>query len=233
MPMARTVTAIVIAAFSLYFIGSAVSSFMAGAQDGSRDPSADVIVILSALTFTAACLAALTHFDAEVNTMRTMEYFMAVVMGIFSVYLMKKSAELPIWWIKGAGPGGGAWPFWLAAIMLATCFMVLWNWFKKTSPIAASEDVYMDDATLIDVGQVAIALIITVALFYFIGVYGALPLFLIFYVRFFGRNSWPITAVMAVAVPVVCFFFFEIALKIILPKGYTEPLFYPLYKIFL
>jgi putative tricarboxylic transport membrane protein len=233
MPMARTVTAIVIAAFSLYFIGSAVSSFMAGAQDGSRDPSADVIVILSALTFTAACLAALTRFDAEVNTMRTMEYFMAVVMGIFSVYLMKKSAELPIWWIKGAGPGGGAWPFWIAAIMLATCFMVLWNWFKKTSPIAASEDVYMDDATLIDVGQVAIALIITVALFYFIGVYGALPLFLIFYVRFFGRNSWPITAVMAFAVPVVCFFFFEIALKIILPKGYTEPLFYPLYKIFL
>jgi hypothetical protein len=31
----------------------------------------------------------------------------------------------------------------------------------------------------------------------------------------------------------VAFFFFEIALKKTLPKGFTEPLFYPLYDIFL
>jgi hypothetical protein len=33
--------------------------------------------------------------------------------------------------------------------------------------------------------------------------------------------------------PVVTFFFFEIALHITLPKGYTEPLFYPLYDWFM
>lgn len=233
MTMSRNITAIVIGAFSLYFIGSAISSFMAGASDGSRDPSADIIVIICAIAFTASSLAALTRFDAALNTVRTMEYFMAVLMGIFSVYLMQKSAELPIWWIRGTGPGGGSWPFWLAAIMLVTCFMILWNWYRKTSPVAASEEVYMDNATLIDVGQVAIALIVTVALFYVIGVYGALPLFMIFYVRLFGRNSWTKAILFAVLTPVVCFFFFEVALKIILPKGYTEPLFYPLYKIFM
>jgi hypothetical protein len=38
--------------------------------------------------------------------------------------------------------------------------------------------------------------------------------------------------VLAVAMPVVLFLFFEIALNITLPKGLTEPLFYPLYDIF-
>lgn len=233
MTLSRNITAIVIGAFSLYFIGTAISSYIAGEAAGSHDASADIIVITSAVAFLSASLVALARFDAPVNSLRSMEYYMAVLMGIFSVYLMQKSAELPIWWIRGSGPGGGSWPFWLAAIMLVTCFMILWNWYNKTSPIAESEEQYMDAATFIDVGQVAIALIVTVALFYFIGVYGALPLFMIFYVRFFGKNGWGITALMAIVTPVVCFFFFEIALKIILPKGYTEPLFYPLYKIFM
>jgi hypothetical protein len=34
-------------------------------------------------------------------------------------------------------------------------------------------------------------------------------------------------------IPIITFFFFEITLKITLPKGVTEPLFYPLYRIFL
>ena len=89
---------------------------------------------------------------------------------------------------------------------------------------------------MIAVGLVAGALITTVALFYVIGVYGALPLFMIFYVRFLGRHSWPVTAAMAVVSPIVTFFFFDIALKITLPKGLPiveETIFYPLYKIFL
>ena len=54
-----------------------------------------------------------------------------------------------------------------------------------------------------------------------------------FYVRFMGKHSWKLTATLAILIPVVIFYFFEITLKIILPKGITEPLFLPLYKIFL
>ena len=43
--------------------------------------------------------------------MRIAEFSMALVMAIFSVYLMWKSTELPIGWIDGEGPGGGAFPF--------------------------------------------------------------------------------------------------------------------------
>ena len=48
-----------------------------------------------------------------------------------------------------------------------------------------------------------------------------------------GGHSWSSTGTISIAAPIVTFFFFEIALNITLPKGYTEPLFYPLYDIFL
>ena len=165
-------------------------------------------------------------------TVRTAELLMALVMGAFSIYLMVKSTELPIGWIEEEGPGGGTWPFWLATIMLISCGGILFNWFRKHGKIATSTKTYIEAHVLGDVAAVAGALIVTVALFSFIGIYGALPLFLIFYLRFMGKHSWSLTATLTVVIPVVIFYFFEITLKIILPKGITEPLFIPLYKLF-
>ena len=165
-------------------------------------------------------------------SVRTAELLMAIMMGIFSIYLMVKSAELPIGWIDGEGPGGGAWPFWLSTVMLISCLGILFNWFRKHGPIATSDKVYIEPHVLVDVTAVAVSLIITVALFSFVGIYGALPLFLIFYLRFLGKHSWRLTSALTVGIPIVIFYFFEITLKIILPKGITEPLFLPLYKMF-
>ena len=165
-------------------------------------------------------------------TVRTAELLMAIMMAAFSIYLMYKSTELEIGWIEDEGPGGGAWPFWLAAVMLISCLGILYNWFRKKGPIATSTRLYIEPHVLMDVTAVTVALIVTVGLFSFIGIYGALPLFLIFYLRFLGKHSWRLTAALAVLIPVVIFFFFEITLKIILPKGITEPLFLPLYKMF-
>jgi len=165
--------------------------------------------------------------------MRIAELLMAVMLGIFSAYLMWKSAELEIGWIPNEGPGGGAWPFWLAAVMLGSCLWIIVRWFRKTSPFSRSSEIYIDKGALIDVGLVAGSLTVTIGLFHIIGVYGALPLFLIFYLRVMGNHSWRLTLFTMTVVPVTTFFFFEIALKITLPKGYTEPLFYPLYRIFL
>jgi len=165
-------------------------------------------------------------------TVRTAELLMAIMMAIFSIYLMVKSYELPVGWIEDEGPGGGAWPFWLSAIMLICCLGILFNWFRKHGPIATSNKIYIEPHVLMDVAAVTGSLIVTVGLFSFIGIYGALPLFLIFYLRFLGKHSWKLTSTLAVAIPVFIFYFFEITLKIILPKGITEPLFIPLYKIF-
>jgi hypothetical protein len=60
---------------------------------------------------------------------RVAELVMAIVMAVFSLYLMWKSSELPIGWLPGRGPGGGAFPFWLALGMLLCCVAVVVRWF--------------------------------------------------------------------------------------------------------
>jgi len=164
---------------------------------------------------------------------RKAELIMAIVMGLCSIGMMVKSAELPIGWLPREGPGGGAFPFWLSAGMLACCVWIVINWVRKTSPISVSDEPYMDRQTLILFIIAAGALAVMIGLIHIIGVYFSVPLFLIYYIRFIGRHTWPTTIALAVLTPVAAFFFFEVALTITLPKGYTEPLFYPLYDMFL
>ena len=80
---------------------------------------------------------------------------------------------------------------------------------------------------------VAGAVTVMIGLVHLIGMYGTIPLFLIYYIRFLGRHGWITTLAIAVSASVIIFFFFDVALRIVLPKGYLEPLFLPLYEIFL
>ncbi len=157
---------------------------------------------------------------------------MAGVMAIFSLYLLWKSAELPIGWISGEGPGGGAFPFWLSAGMLICTLWVMVRWVRKSSMLSRSAEPYMDKRSfrlfLIGAGSLAVM----IGSIHIIGVYGAIPLFLICYMRYQGHHKWLTTGALAASTPVVLFLFFEIALRITLPKGLTEPLFYPLYDFF-
>ena len=163
--------------------------------------------------------------------MKLAELIMAVIMAAVSIGLMWKSAELPIGWLPRQGPGGGAFPFWLSAGMLVCCVWIIIRWFRGYF-VSHGDAPYMDRETLMVFLTGAVSLTAMVASIYLIGVYGAIPLLLIFYMRFIGRHAWPLTALLATAFPVVTFLFFEITLTITLPKGLTEPLFYPLYDFF-
>ena len=165
--------------------------------------------------------------------MRQAELALALIMGLVSASLMWKSAELPVGWIPDRGPGGGAFPFWLSAGMLVCCIWILIRGVRNPTGVAADDGPYFAPETRNQVIVVTIALAVMIGLVHIIGVYGAVPLFLVFYLRALGRHGWGLTAAFAVATPVVTFFFFEAALKITLPKGYTEPLFYPLYDWFM
>lgn len=155
-------------------------------------------------------------------------------MALVSAGLMWKSAELPVGWIPEEGPGGGAFPFWLSAGMLACCIWTLVRWVRRPAGDAKAGDrPYFEAGARAQVIMVTAALAVMVGLVHVIGVYGSIPLFLVFYMRLLGRHRWTLIAAFAVLTPVVTFFFFEAALKITLPKGYIEPLFYPLYDWFL
>ena len=164
--------------------------------------------------------------------MRRADLIMAVAMALVSLSLMWKSAELPIGWIPGEGPGGGAFPFWLSVGMLISSLWVVGRWVRRTSPTSRSTESYMDVLArkqfLIGAGS----LMVMIGSIHLVGIYIAAPLFLIFNMRFLGRHAWFTTGALALVTPVVTFLFFEIALKITLPKGLTEPLFYPLYDFF-
>ncbi len=165
--------------------------------------------------------------------MRRAEIITAALMALFSIYLMVKSAELPIGWIEDEGPGGGAFSFWLAAVMLLCCVFIAINWFRRKSPQSVSDEQYMDSAARKKFLLVGGGVTVMIGLVHFIGMYGAILVFLIYYIRFLGRHTWPTTMMISISAPIVTFFFFDVAMRIVLPKGYLEPLFLPLYDIFL
>ena len=165
--------------------------------------------------------------------MRRAEIVTAVLMAALSIYFMVKSAELPIGWIEDEGPGGGAFSFWLAAVMLVCSVFIAINWYRRVSPPSQSDEPFMDSYAVKMFLLVGGGVTVMIGLVHVVGMYGAIPLFLLYYIRFLGRHSWTTTLAISFAAPVIAFFFFDVALRIVLPKGYLEPLFYPLYDIFL
>ena len=163
--------------------------------------------------------------------MRIAELCMALGMAVFSVYLMWKSAELPIGWIEGEGPGGGAFPFWLAFGMLICCAFIIFNWSSRLSSPARSKEVFMDRDVLRTFLIVSFSLATMIGLIHVLGVYISLPLFMAFYMRYLGKHSWKLISSVAISTPIITFLFFEVALTKTLPKGVTEPLFYPIFDL--
>ncbi|QBF33449.1 tripartite tricarboxylate transporter TctB family protein [Thalassococcus sp. S3] len=165
--------------------------------------------------------------------MRHGEIITAGVLALLSLYLMWKSTELPVGYIAGQGPGGGAWPFWLSGIMLLSCAMTAWNWWRGTSPPSQSDASVLDDYGWRMLFLVGGGIVAFVALVNIISMYGAIMAFLLYYIRFLGRHSWLTTLAIAFPVPIAFFFFFEGAMRITMPTGlpFTDPVFNILYEI--
>ena len=165
--------------------------------------------------------------------MRIGEIVTAGLLALFSVYLMWKSTELPIGYISGTGPGGGAWPFWLSAIMLVCCGMTAVNWWRRRTPASRSDEPVLDGfgwRMLLFVGG---GIVVFVGLIDIISMYGAIAVFLFYYTWYLGRHRLLVSVPISVITPVAFFFFFEGAMRITMPSGmpFTDPVFNILYDI--
>lgn len=158
------------------------------------------------------------------------ERVIAAGLMLLSAYFMWYATALPIGWAEGQGPGGGAFPFWLSVVMLLAAAAVFLRTLRPA--YAGKSQRFFDGVMLRPVLSVIVAMFLTIALMSVLGAYVALPLFLLWYLRIYGRHGWLLTGIITLATPVFLFFFFEVTLKILLPKGVTEPAFYPLYSIF-
>ncbi|MEK9671689.1 MAG: tripartite tricarboxylate transporter TctB family protein [Rhodospirillaceae bacterium] len=165
--------------------------------------------------------------------MRRAEIITAVLMAAFSAYLMYKSTALPIGWITGEGPGGGFWPFWLAALMLLSTIWIVVNWYRRTSPPSQSEDPYMDDYAKKMFVLVGGGVTVMIGLVEIIGMHLATAVFLVYYIRFIGGHTWRTTLSIAVPTPIITFFFFDVGLRKFLPTGMLDSIYIPLYGKFL
>lgn len=174
--------------------------------------------------------------------MRKAEIVMAGLFALMSVYLMWKSGQVPSWstggrfsniWYSDEGVGDGFWPFWLALIMLLCCIWIAINWVRRTSPPSQSEEVFLDRFGVHMLITVGGGLMAFVGLSVIISMYFSMALFLVYFIRFLGRHRWMVALPVAIIMPVVTFLFFEWQMRVVLPKGYAEPLFLPLYDIFL
>ncbi len=165
--------------------------------------------------------------------MRVGEFVTAGVLAILSIYMMWKSAELEIGYISDEGPGGGAWPFWLSAIILICTVIIAVNAFRRTSPPSQSNKPVLDSLGRKIILQVFGGIVVFVALSSVISMYGAILLFLFYYLRFLGKHSLLLSLSISILTPVILFFFFEALMRITLPTGwrFTDPVFNFLYSI--
>lgn len=159
--------------------------------------------------------------------MRRSEIVTAGILALFSVYLMWKSTELDVGYIAGEGPGGGAWPFWLSGVMLVCTILIGLRGFRRQSVPAQSQEPLLDRYGRKMLLMVGGGIFGFIALIDILSMYGAMFVFLVYYLRFLGRHSWRLTMTFAIVVPIAFFFFFEALMRITLPKGlpFLEPVF--------
>ena len=165
--------------------------------------------------------------------MRLGEIVTACVLAVLSIYLMWKSTELNIGYVSDKGPGGGAWPFWLSAIMLGCTVMIAINWARRTSPPSQSTEPALDPEGWKMLLQVGGGLLGFVALIGIISMYGAMAVFLFYYLWFLGRHSLWLSLLISIVMPLAFFFFFEGVMRVTMPTGmsFTDPVFNVLYDI--
>ncbi len=159
--------------------------------------------------------------------MRRAEIVTAAVLALLSIYMMWKSAELEVGYVRGEGPGGGAWPFWLSAIMLVCTGLIAINWMRQTSPPSQSEEPILDGHGRLMLVMVGGGIAAFIGLSHIISMYGAMFVFLVYYLRILGKHTWRLTLIISILTPAIFFYFFEALMRITLPKGmrFTDPLF--------
>ncbi|MGH1351695.1 MAG: tripartite tricarboxylate transporter TctB family protein [Methyloligellaceae bacterium] len=182
-------------------------------------------------------------------TRRMAELLTALTLLLLSIYFMYESAKLPIGWVKGHGPGGGMFPFYMSALILVGSIITLIrvllsggiNGEMQPTPEldeageheahAGQNSPFINPEVVGLLAAVTALLFGAVAITQFLGMYVGVPLMMFFYLAFIGKHSWFLTILITVLTPVIMFFFFELSLKIILPKGATETFFQYIYAL--
>ena len=162
-------------------------------------------------------------------TVRRAEITVAVVLALCSIALMTKSAQNRITWSAEENMGAGFLPFYLSLGMLVCTVLTIVKFILKKSPQSKDTSAFIDPEAFKFVSVTLISLIVLVFTIGYLGIYFSLIFFLAFYLRYFSEKSISFITIFSLTTPILTFLFFEWLLKIPLPQGISEPLFYPVY----
>ena len=125
--------------------------------------------------------------------------------------------------------GAGFLPFYLSLGMLICTVLTIIKFVLKRSPQSKDDSPFIEAEAFKYIAVTIISLVILVLAIGYLGIYFSLIFFLAFYLRYFSSISVQFISVFSLITPVLTFLFFEWLLKIPLPQGISEPLFYPVY----
>ena len=162
-------------------------------------------------------------------TVRRAEITVAVVLALCSLALMTKSAQNRITWSAEENMGAGFLPFYLSLGMLICTVLTIVKFFLKKSPQSKDTSAFIDPEAFKFVSVTLISLIVLVFAIGYLGIYFSLIFFLSFYLIYFSEKIISFITIFSLTTPISTFLFFEWLLKIPLPQGISEPLFYPVY----
>ena len=164
-------------------------------------------------------------------TVRRAEITVAVFLALCSLALMWKSAQNRITWSAEENMGAGFLPFYLSFGMFICTAITITKFILKKSPQSTNNEPFIDAVAFKFVSVTIISLVVLVFSIGYLGIYFSLIFFLAFYLRYFSDKSNSFILNFSITTPILTFLFFEWLLKIPLPQGVSEPLFYPVYDV--
>ena len=148
--------------------------------------------------------------------MRVADLITASVLMLVGGVVLADAARLGIGWGTD-GPKSGFFPFWLAALMVLTCGVILVLAARRSS-----DRPFVTRAQLGPVLKVLWPAAGMVVLTQVAGLYVASALYLGFYMRWVGHHSWLAIGAVSIGIPIATFLIFEKWFLVPMPKGPLE-----------
>ncbi|HEX5509378.1 MAG TPA: tripartite tricarboxylate transporter TctB family protein [Pseudolabrys sp.] len=148
---------------------------------------------------------------------RSVEVGVAIAMAVLALIGIYGSLQNGIGW-GSDGPRAGFFPFYVSLIVLISCVVNLATVIRRMD----GTKLFAEWGQLRQVFSVLVPTAIYVGLVPYIGIYVSSALLIAVFMRWFGRYSWLMVALIAILVPILTFVTFEIWFLVPLPKGPLE-----------
>lgn len=164
---------------------------------------------------------ALPGEDQSTVTTRVMELVVAAALMVIAGVVMLDSVRVGIGWAFD-GPEAGYFPFYVGLIMfLASAVTFAVNLIGRN----ADRSNFVERSALRLVIKVLVPTAVYAAVMYFLGIYVASAIYICFFMMWLGKYSIRKAVPVAIVIPLILFWLFEIAFLIPLPKGPLEAAF--------